>query len=115
LKILKPNVFPHPIVRMDRLILYRNNLYGLHWQSSPQTIWVSVPDGVIFHVTVDVRPLSLNFGSYVSEYLTTDTTDMLAIPHGFAHGFLVMSETASHPLLLRYRTGSSRRPGHSLG
>ena len=69
---------------------------GLHFQSSPmgQGKLVRVIDGVIWDVAVDIRPNSSTYGQWVGEELSSHNKKQLWIPEGFAHGFLVVSETA---------------------
>lgn len=71
-------------------------LRGLHFQTRhTQGKLVRVTSGQVFDVAVDVRPGSETYGKWVGETLDADKKQMLWIPHGFAHGFLVLSDTAS--------------------
>jgi len=73
----------------------RNTLRGLHYQiKQPQGKLVRVTRGEVFDVAVDLRPESSTFGHWVGEHLSEDNNRMLWVPPGFAHGFLVTSETA---------------------
>lgn len=54
-----------------------------------------VLSGHIWDVAVDIRPNSPHFGKWVGLNLTAETLELLWIPEGFAHGFLVLSETAT--------------------
>jgi dTDP-4-dehydrorhamnose 3,5-epimerase len=73
----------------------KNTLRGLHYQIiQPQGKLVRVTRGEVFDVAVDMRPKSPTFGQWVGEYLSEDNNRMLWVPPGFAHGFLVTSETA---------------------
>lgn len=69
---------------------------GLHWQRPPhmQGKLVSVISGRIVDVAVDIRKGSSTFGRWVMEELSEENHCSLWIPPGFAHGFLVLSETA---------------------
>lgn len=69
---------------------------GLHFQSSPmeQGKLVRVIDGEIWDVAVDIRSNSSSYGCWVGEELSSHNKKQLWIPEGFAHGFLVLSETA---------------------
>lgn len=70
-------------------------LRGLHYQhQKPQGKLVRVVKGEVFDVAVDMRESSPTFGQWVGEYLSEDNKRMLWVPPGFAHGFLVTSETA---------------------
>ena len=70
---------------------------GLHYQMNPyaQCKLVRVLDGSILDVAVDVRKSSPTYGRYVSMELSSDNKKQLLIPAGFAHGFSVLSPTAT--------------------
>jgi dTDP-4-dehydrorhamnose 3,5-epimerase len=73
----------------------RNVLRGLHYQiKQPQGKLVRVAVGEVFDVAVDVRKGSPTCGKWVGEFLSAQNKKQLWIPEGFAHGFLVLSETA---------------------
>jgi len=73
----------------------KNTLRGLHYQiKQPQGKLVRVTRGEVFDVAVDLRTQSPTFGQCVGEYLSEDNNRVLWVPPGFAHGFLVTSETA---------------------
>lgn len=70
-------------------------LRGLHFQVvRPQAKLVWVNRGEIFDVAVDLRPDSPTCGKWMGITLSSDNHHRLFIPEGFAHGFLVLSETA---------------------
>ena len=70
-------------------------LRGLHYQiQQPQGKLVRVARGAVFDVAVDVRKSSSTFGKWVGVELSEDNHRQLWVPPGFAHGFLVLSETA---------------------
>lgn len=73
----------------------KNTLRGLHYQiKQPQGKLVRVTRGEVFDVAVDLRVDSPTFGHWVGECLSEENNRMLWVPPGFAHGFLVTSETA---------------------
>ncbi len=70
-------------------------LRGLHYQiQQPQGKLVRVVAGEVFDVAVDLRKSSPSFGHWVGELLSADNKRQLWVPEGFAHGFIVLSETA---------------------
>ena len=68
---------------------------GLHFQKThPQAKLVRVLEGEVFDVAVDLRKGSKTYGKYVGVVLSGENKKMFMIPRGFAHGFIVLSETA---------------------
>ena len=69
-------------------------LRGLHYQTKPygQAKIVRCVKGKIYDVAVDIRPRSETFGKYVKVELSEENKQMLFIPEGFAHGFVVLSD-----------------------
>jgi len=80
----------------------RGTLRGLHYQMEPyeQAKLVRVTSGEIFDVAVDVRPNSKTFKHWVGEFISSKNNRQLWIPRGYAHGFIVLSETA----IVQYKT-----------
>jgi len=87
----------------------RNVLRGLHYQvKQPQGKLVRVVAGEVFDVAVDIRQGSPTFGLWVGDILSADNKKQLWIPPGFAHGFLVLSESAE----FLYKTTDYWAPEH---
>ncbi len=73
----------------------RGVLRGLHYQwPHPQGKLVSVLEGEVFDVAVDIRRGSPTFGRWAGVLLSSENKRQFWIPEGFAHGFVVLSETA---------------------
>jgi dTDP-4-dehydrorhamnose 3,5-epimerase len=84
-------------------------LRGLHFQlQQPQGKLVRVVRGAVFDVAVDVRRGSPTFGKWVGVELTEDNQRQLWVPPGFAHGFVVTSDSAD----FLYKTTSYYAPEH---
>ena len=88
-------------------------LRGLHYQLPPytQSKLVRVIQGSVLDVAVDIRKSSLTFGQYVAVELTEDNKHQLFVPQGFAHGFVVLSDTAT----FAYKVDNYYAPKHDRG
>ncbi|MDQ3026481.1 MAG: dTDP-4-dehydrorhamnose 3,5-epimerase [Pseudomonadota bacterium] len=87
----------------------RGVLRGLHYQvQHAQGKLVRVVAGEVFDVAVDLRRASPTFGRWVGERLSADNRRMMWVPEGFAHGFLVLSESAE----FLYKTTDYYAPEH---
>ena len=74
----------------------RGVLRGLHFQkANPQGKLVRVIEGEVFDVAVDLRKSSETFGQWHGVLLTEENKKQFYVPEGFAHGFVVISETAT--------------------
>lgn len=84
-------------------------LRGLHYQiEQPQGKLVRVVQGEVFDVAVDLRRSSPHFGQWFGCHLSGENKNQLWVPAGFAHGFLVLSETAE----FLYKTTQYYAPAH---
>jgi dTDP-4-dehydrorhamnose 3,5-epimerase len=84
-------------------------LRGLHYQiRQAQGKLVRVAQGEVFDVAVDLRRTSATFGHWVGERLSAENKKQLWIPAGFAHGFVVLSDTAE----FLYKTTDYYAPEH---
>jgi dTDP-4-dehydrorhamnose 3,5-epimerase len=83
-------------VQDNHSVSARGVLRGLHYQVDPhpQAKLVRVVAGEVFDVAVDLRRSSRTFGRWIGERLSAANRRMMWIPQGFAHGFLVLSDTA---------------------
>jgi len=87
----------------------KNVLRGLHYQiQHPQGKLVRVVQGAVLDVAVDIRKSSPTFGQHVATELSAENKRMLWIPEGFAHGFVVLSDTAE----FLYKTTDYWYPEH---
>ena len=87
----------------------RGVLRGLHYQiQQPQGKLVRVVAGEVFDVAVDLRKSSPSFGHWVGTHLSAQNQRQLWVPEGFAHGFVVLSESAE----FLYKTTDYYAPAH---
>jgi dTDP-4-dehydrorhamnose 3,5-epimerase len=87
----------------------RGVLRGLHYQlRQPQGKLVRVTAGAVFDVAVDLREGSPRFGQWAGVELSSENFRQLWVPEGFAHGFLVLSESAE----VLYKTTDYYAPEH---
>lgn len=87
----------------------KNVLRGLHYQiEQAQGKLVRVVAGEVFDVAVDIRKSSPTFGQWVGEILSAENKRQLWVPEGFAHGFVVLSDSAE----FLYKTTDYYAPAH---
>ena len=88
-------------------------LRGLHYQEAPyaQAKLVRVIRGAVLDVAVDIRKGSPTFGKYIAEHLSAENKQQLFIPHGFAHGFLVLEDHT----IFSYKCDNYYYPQHEHG
>ncbi len=91
----------------------RGVLRGLHFQKAPhaQAKLIRVIQGSIWDVAVDIRPDSPWYGKHAAVLITAVNHHQLFIPKGFAHGFIVTSETA----IVQYKTDNFYEPESDAG
>jgi len=101
-----------PFVQDNHSKSSKGVLRGLHYQLvHPQGKLVRTIRGEILDVAVDVRKGSPTFGKWVSALLTEENKHQLYVPEGFAHGFLVLSESAE----VIYKCTDLYAPQHEYG
>jgi dTDP-4-dehydrorhamnose 3,5-epimerase len=88
-------------------------LRGLHYQMAPfaQTKLVRVIEGCVLDVAVDIRKGSPTFGEHVAVELSGENKKQFLVPRGFAHGFVVKSQTA----IFAYKVDNLYSPEHDRG
>ena len=88
-------------------------LRGLHYQLEPysQSKLLRVIEGSVLDVVVDIRKSSPTFGKHVAVELTEKNKHQLFVPHGFAHGFIVLSDSAT----FAYKVDNYYAPEHERG
>lgn len=88
----------------------KNVLRGLHYQLMPfaQGKLVRVAHGEVFDVAVDIRKSSPTFKQWVGAHLSSENKHQLWVPEGFAHGFLVLTDSAE----FLYKTTNYYSPDH---
>lgn len=98
-----------PFVQDNHSMSRKGVLRGMHYQiQHAQGKLVRVISGEVFDVAVDLRTSSSTFGKWVGVHLSADNKRQLWVPPGFAHGFLVLSETAE----FLYKTTDYWYPEH---
>lgn len=111
-KIYEASGIEGEFVQDNHSISVKNVLRGLHYQTGRgQAKLVRVTRGEVFDVAVDIRPQSPGFGQWVGVRLSEENRRQLYIPTGFAHGFMVLSETAE----FLYKCSSYYSPGEERG
>ncbi len=99
----------HSFVQDNHSRSSKGVLRGLHYQiQQPQGKLVRVVQGAVFDVAVDIRRSSPTFGRWVGVELSGENHRQLWVPPGFAHGFLVLSESAD----FLYKTTDYYAPQH---
>ncbi len=101
------------VVQFNESFSKKGVLRGIHYQLEPyaQAKIVRCAEGKIFDVAVDLRKSSKTFGKWIGFVLSEDEKNMLYIPRGFGHAFLVMSEKAK----VQYLVDNRYMPSHEFG
>ena len=88
-------------------------LRGLHFQKPPfeQSKLVRCIEGEVLDVAVDIRKNSKTYGKHVAVVLSGENKRQLFVPRGFAHGFVVLSDTAT----FAYKVDNTYAPDHDAG
>ncbi len=87
---------PYDFVQDNQSKSIKGTLRGLHYQiNHPQAKLVRVLEGEVYDVAVDLRKGSKTYGKWFGIVLSDENKKMLMVPRGFAHGFLVLSDTAT--------------------
>lgn len=103
-------VMPH-FVQDNHSRSAKGVLRGLHYQlQQAQGKLVRVVSGEVFDVVVDLRQSSASFGQWVGVHLSAENYRQLWVPPGFAHGFVVLSESAD----FLYKTTDYYAPAHEV-
>lgn len=95
-KVFEEEVIQTTFVQDNESKSTKGVLRGLHYQMPPfaQSKLVRVVEGEVYDVAVDIRKGSPTFGKYFGAFLSGENKKQMFIPRGFAHGFVVLSETA---------------------
>lgn len=102
----------YDFVQANQSKSHKGVLRGLHFQTrKPQAKLVRVVEGEVYDVAVDLRKGSKTYGKYVGVVLSGEKHNMFMIPRGFAHGFVVLSETA----IFEYQVDDVYDPGYEGG
>ena len=88
-------------------------LRGLHYQAAPytQAKLVRVIEGAVLDVALDIRKNSPTFGKHVAVELSAENKYQLFVPRGFAHGFVVLTESVT----FAYKCDNTYMPSHERG
>ena len=91
------NIYPINFVQDNESKSSKGVLRGLHFQKPPfeQAKLVRCIEGEVLDVAVDIRKNSKTYGKHVAVLLSGENKRQLFVPRGFAHGFLVLSESAT--------------------
>jgi dTDP-4-dehydrorhamnose 3,5-epimerase len=89
----------------------KNILRGMHFTTKPQSQLITILDGNVFDVFVDLRKDSSTYGMWQGFELNSNKIQQIYMPHGFAHGYCVLSNNAS----LHYKVSKHYNEKHENG
>jgi dTDP-4-dehydrorhamnose 3,5-epimerase len=109
----KENVYPINFVQDNESKSSKGVLRGLHFQRPPfeQAKLVRCIEGEVIDVAVDIRKNSKTYGNHVAVLLSGENKRQLFVPRGFAHGFLVLSESYT----FAYKVDNTYAPDFDAG
>ena len=95
-QLLEKSGYGTPFVQDNQARSVKNVLRGLHYQNhpAPQAKLIRVLEGRIWDVVVDIRKSSKTYGQWYGIELSAENKLQFLIPHGFAHGYAVLSDTS---------------------
>ena len=107
------NIYPIKFVQDNESKSSRGVLRGLHFQKPPfeQAKLVRCIEGRVLDVAVDIRTGSNSYGQHIAVELSGENKKQLFIPRGFAHGFMVLSESA----IFAYKVDNDYAPEYDSG
>ena len=107
------NIYPIKFVQDNESKSSKGVLRGLHFQKPPfeQSKLVRCIEGKVLDVAVDIRKGSPTYGMHVAVELSGENKRQLFVPRGFAHGFVVLSESAT----FAYKVDNSYAPEYDSG
>jgi dTDP-4-dehydrorhamnose 3,5-epimerase len=113
LEIFEEHIYPIKFVQDNESKSSKGVLRGLHFQMPPydQAKLVRCLDGRVMDVAVDIRKGSPTYGSHLAVELSSENKKQLFVPRGFAHGFLVLSDSAT----FAYKVDNSYAPQFDSG
>lgn len=89
----------------------KNVLRGMHFTTTPQAQLITILEGTVFDVFVDLRKNSNTYGKWQGFELNSNKFQQIYMPHGFAHGYCVLSDSAS----LHYKVSKHYNKKHENG
>lgn len=99
------------LVQDNFCISKKNVLRGMHFTTQPQSQLITILDGKIFDVFVDLRKNSSTYGMWQGFDLSSDKIQQIYMPYGFAHGYCVLSNAAS----IHYKVSKHYNKEHENG